>query len=389
MSSNIMEPREEGFRLEEIIYNASLQIPGITKSLRENDIKSHFNETSLNGVDHWIQYNNKHVFIQDKWKENIGQQEISQFLQCVDRIKNRINDTSNIYYLIWATKVIPTSYSNKSLKEENVVIIQCDISIESLSRKVIHQLNEFFGTHQGINWSDEERELLKIRNELIEKKKNEKEQNKKDEEKVRELLQHDGALACYLALHGGNCRSSDWKPEYYSVKNLLEGYDIIQKFRESIEPKIKEIIQEHMKGLWDNANTYDYMMYHGNGSAPYERYISINGSIIHRLQEGDDRDLWYHNEDRGRYSTPKPPPIFWKRVVAESIYTPLVNYELGEWTKYVTKFIELSNKPNSQPSPQEAKKKIQSLEDQIKLLKERNEMLEEKFAVLKTLANIE
>ena len=83
MSSNIMEPREEGFRLEEIIYNASLQIPGITKSLRENDIKSHFNETSLNGVDHWIQYNNKHVFIQDKWKENIGQQEISQFLQLI------------------------------------------------------------------------------------------------------------------------------------------------------------------------------------------------------------------------------------------------------------------------------------------------------------------
>ena len=118
-----MEPREEGFRLEEIIYNASLQIPCITKSLRENDIRSHFNDASLNGVDHWIQHNNKHVFIQDKWKENIGQQEISQFLQCVDRIKNRLNNQSNIYYLIWATKVIPTSYANKSLKEENVVKI--------------------------------------------------------------------------------------------------------------------------------------------------------------------------------------------------------------------------------------------------------------------------
>lgn len=225
---------------------------------------------------------------------------------------------------------------------------------------------------------------------LIEKKKNEKEQNKKDEAKVRELLQHDGALACYLALHGGNCRSSDWKPEYYSVKNLLEGYDIIQKFRESIEPKIKEIIQEHMKGLWDNANTYDFMMFNGPyGAARTERIETITGSIIPRLQEGDHHDLWYHNEDRGRWSSPQPPPIFWKRVVAESICTPLVNYELGEWNKYVTKFIELSNKPNSQPSPQEAKKKIQSLEEQIKALKERNEMLEEKFAVLKTLVNIE
>jgi hypothetical protein len=406
-----MNPVQEGFALEDLIYKASLNLPNLTHSKRENEIKTHFADNSLNGVDHWIQVGNTHIFIQDKWKESMGQQEVSQFINCVNRIKTRFVNTSPPNYmnirLMWVSKYEPTSNAMKCLKEESVKMVTCDTTIEELARKAIFEICEHFKVNPSvcldvipmkggrdnqlldnidqIKLEQEARELLQIKKELIEKKKKEEEQNKKDEAKVKELLQQDKALACYLALHGGNCHVHQWKPEHYSVKNLLEGYNIIEKFRESIEPKIKEIIQEYMKELWDNANTYDMMMYTGPyGAAPSDRYTSCCGKIISILQKGDNNDLWHHNPGRGWNQNPPPPPIFWKRCVAESIYTPLLNYELKEWTKYVTKFIELSKNPNSQPSPKEARVKIKSLEDEITSLKARNDILQKKLDTIRS-----
>ena len=213
-----MNPVQEGFALEEIIHNATLKIPDISKCLRENGIRSHFRDNSLNGVDHWIQHENTHILIQDKWKDNMSQQEVSQFLQCADRIHSRLPSEDNVY-LIWATKKQPTTNSLKILQEKGAIIIQCDISIESLARKVILQVNDCFGTDpylslnsipntlnetvqltkQDLNtllnnivytpeFTDEEKELLKIRKELAEKKRIEEERKKKDEETVGKLL---------------------------------------------------------------------------------------------------------------------------------------------------------------------------------------------------------
>ena len=53
-------------------------------------------------------------------------------------------------------------------------------------------------------------------------------------------------------------------------------------------------------------------------------------------------------------------------------------------TKWRNNYLKIHNINLSE----EAKKKIQSLENEIKTLKERNQMLEEKFTILKTLANI-
>lgn len=412
-----MNPIQEGFALEEIIHNASSKIPNITKSLRENGIRSHFGDNSLNGVDHWIHRGSTHILIQDKWKESMTQQEVSQFLHCADRIKNYIS-SNDLFYLIWATKKQPTANSLKILQEKGAIIIQCDISIESLARKVLLQVNDCLGTDpifslnsipntlnetvqltkNDLNvllnnivytpeFTEEERELLQIRKELAEKKRLEEEQAKIDEAKVRELLNKNNGnnpLAMYLPLHGG-WFVYDWKPEYCSVKKLLEGNDIIEKFRESIEPRVKEIIQEYMKELWDNAHNYTIDLYTGGqGQAPQQRYQNITGEIIHRLSQGDETDLWFHNPERGRYSSPPPPPIYWKRAVAESIYQPLLQKELGEWSKYVTKFIELSNYPNSQPRPAEARAKIKSLEDEITSLKGRNEVLQKKLDAIRS-----
>ena len=408
-----MEPREEGFELERIIHEAALKIPGVSHCLRENGIRYHFGDNSLNGVDHWIQCKHIHVLIQDKWKENITQQEVSQFLYCADRIKKNIS-TNDIIYLIWATKKQPTANSLKILQEKDAIIIQCDISIESLSRKVLLQINDCFGTDPSLSlnsipntlnetvelskqdlnillknivytpeFTEEERELLKIRKELAEKKRLEEEQQKKDEEKVRGLLNENNGnnpLAMYLALHGGNCFVNNWKPEYYSVKNLLEGYEIIQKFRETIEPKVRELVQEFMKELWDKAHNIDEMeRMRINNYAHQDCRARVN----QKLSNNDESDLWHHNHARGMWTSPPPPPIYWKGAVVSSIYTPFIEHELREWNKYVMKYNELSNKPDNHPRPTEARAKIKSLEDEITSLKERNGILQKKLDAIR------
>ena len=61
----MMTPAENGRELEVIIHNKSLNIPGLKHSLRENDIRSHFQNSSLHGVDHWIYVGKYNVLIQD------------------------------------------------------------------------------------------------------------------------------------------------------------------------------------------------------------------------------------------------------------------------------------------------------------------------------------
>lgn len=141
----MMNPAKEGFVLEEIICKATLEIPGVTHSLRENEIRSHFGDSSLNGVDHWIQFGNSHVLIQDKWKETMTQPEVAQFLQCADRIQTRLPPEDTVY-LIWASKKEPTTNSLKSLQEKNALVICCSLSIDALARIVVLQVNQCFDT---------------------------------------------------------------------------------------------------------------------------------------------------------------------------------------------------------------------------------------------------
>lgn len=139
---NTMNPSEQGFLLEELITNSIAKIPGIEKNYRENEIKEYFQDSSLNGVDHWIQNGNIHVLIQDKWKETNTQQEVAQFLQCADRIMSRLGESQEVY-LAWACKKEPTVNSMKTLNERNVSVVHCGISIESLAKCVILQICEF------------------------------------------------------------------------------------------------------------------------------------------------------------------------------------------------------------------------------------------------------
>ena len=139
--TKVLTPAEQGYKLEDFVHKESLNLPGLIHSLRENDIKKYFNDTSLNGIDHWIQVGRTHIFIQDKWKQSLNQREVSQFLNCVSRIQLRLDQSANIH-LFWVSKCAPTPNSLKMLVERNTHIIVQDISTEELANTSIKKILE-------------------------------------------------------------------------------------------------------------------------------------------------------------------------------------------------------------------------------------------------------
>lgn len=135
-------PSELGFMLEEIIHTSAQLIPDISAS-RETDIRARFSDSSLNGVDHLITKGATHILIQDKWKESTSQPEVAQFITCAERIRSRLPPTDNVF-LVWASKISPTSHAKKTLDEHGINQVICGVSIQALARCVILQICECF-----------------------------------------------------------------------------------------------------------------------------------------------------------------------------------------------------------------------------------------------------
>ena len=186
----------------------------------------------------------------------------------------------------------------------NISITKAMRYIDTYLSEEIQTLDSSSTTNKTqLEFTEEERELLEIRKTLNEKKRLEEEQLKNDEAKVREILAVPNTpLIEWLGLHG----AYQWNPHYKSAKEVLEGYAIIEKFRESIEPKVKTLIQEHMKELWDNSRNSEknYKSLLGNGCNLHYNCID---KMISLLSEGDDRDLWFHDANKGRFTNPPPP----------------------------------------------------------------------------------
>lgn len=132
---------DQGRRLEDILHAAALKIPGITRALKELEIRALFSDPSLNGVDHMLTFGSTHVLIQDKWKETTSQQEVSQFITCAERIQTRLTGPTTIY-LLWVSKKEPTPNSAKMLRERGVSLVCCGVSLEALARCAILQICE-------------------------------------------------------------------------------------------------------------------------------------------------------------------------------------------------------------------------------------------------------
>ena len=95
----------------------------------EQEIREHFKEQSLNGVDHMIQVKKptgeQHLFLlQEKWKLITNQREVSQFLDCCARILARMPDYKGIVHRMWISRTVPSANGEKSLQEGQCIVVQ-------------------------------------------------------------------------------------------------------------------------------------------------------------------------------------------------------------------------------------------------------------------------
>ena len=126
---------EKGFAFERRIQYVLEQIksnlePGWTfEILGEQQIRDHFKEQSLNGVDHMIQIKKpsgeQHVFLlQEKWKLLTNQREVSQFLDCCARILARMPCYTGNIHRMWVSRTVPSANGEKSLQEGQCIVVQ-------------------------------------------------------------------------------------------------------------------------------------------------------------------------------------------------------------------------------------------------------------------------
>ena len=380
----MMTPAENGRELEEIIYNKSRNIPGLKHSLRENEIRNHFQDSSLHGVDHWIWVGKHHVLIQDKWKETTSQPEVAQFLQCAKRILDKI-PRSEDFLLIWASKTEPTANSRKILEEENVSIIVSDTSLEDLANKVMYKVYKYFGIDISQPFDSETekeaRELLQIKNELQKKKELEEEKRIKDEEALEVILNDSYKREIMSMYTQVRLYSNNWKIAGTTDK-LLKIYEDINNFSETITPQIKEKIKEYMESVWGEITDKVCENFETNFGRYNQNFYSNGISfIMHTLSKGDNRELWFADVLQ---CNPAPPSTNWKSTVVTNISRPLLADANQEWTKYCSRFNERAKRSGC-PSSTELSKKISELEKQVSQLTERNSILEEKYTKIKQL----
>ena len=133
MSSS--EASAKGFaferRIEYVLEQIKLNLePGWIFHIRgEQEIRDHFKEQSLNGVDHMVQIQKpngeQHVFLlQEKWKLQTNQREVSQFLDCCARVLARMPDYAGQIHRMWISRTVPSLNGEKSLQEGQCIVVQ-------------------------------------------------------------------------------------------------------------------------------------------------------------------------------------------------------------------------------------------------------------------------
>jgi hypothetical protein len=116
----------------------------------EQEIRDFFKEQSLNGVDHMVQIQDpagqQHLFLlQQKWKLQTNQREVSQFLDCCARIAARMPDYKGLTHKMWVSRTVPSLNGEKSLQEGQCIVVQTCTSQTLLAVNTLFMICEILG----------------------------------------------------------------------------------------------------------------------------------------------------------------------------------------------------------------------------------------------------
>jgi len=175
---------EKGFAFERRIQYVLEQIksnlePGwLFEILGEQQIRDHFKEQSLNGVDHMLQIKKpsgeQHIFLlQEKWKLLTNQREVSQFLDCCARILARMPFYTGNIHRMWVSRTVPSANGEKSLQEGQCIVVQTCTSQTLLAINTALMICEVLGRRElAINLIESIGSLLPSKEEAIADPKN-------------------------------------------------------------------------------------------------------------------------------------------------------------------------------------------------------------------------
>ena len=175
---------EKGFAFERRIQyvldqiKSNLEPAWIFEIKGEQEIRDHFKEQSLNGVDHMIQIKKpdgqQHVFLlQEKWKLLTNQREVSQFLDCCARILARMPDYTGQVHRMWVSRTVPSANGEKSLQEGQCIVVQTCTSQTLLAINAALMVCEILGRRDlAINLIESVGSLLPSKEEAIADPKN-------------------------------------------------------------------------------------------------------------------------------------------------------------------------------------------------------------------------
>lgn len=178
------EASEKGFAFERRIQYVLEQIksnlePGWTfEVLGEQQIRDHFKEQSLNGVDHMLQIKKpsgeQHIFLlQEKWKLLTNQREVSQFLDCCARILARMPSYTGNIHRMWVSRTVPSANGEKSLQEGQCIVVQTCTSQTLLAINTALMICEVLGRRDlAVNLIESIGSLLPSKEEAIADPKN-------------------------------------------------------------------------------------------------------------------------------------------------------------------------------------------------------------------------
>jgi|UniRef100_A0A6C0DIG8 hypothetical protein len=144
----------------------------------EQEIRDHFKEQSLNGVDHMIQIKKpsgeQHLFLlQEKWKLLTNQREVSQFLDCCARILARMPQYTGQIHRMWVSRTVPSANGEKSLQEGQCIVVQTCTSQTLLAINAALMICEILGRRDlAINIIESISSLLPSKEEAIADPKN-------------------------------------------------------------------------------------------------------------------------------------------------------------------------------------------------------------------------
>jgi hypothetical protein len=220
---------------------------------------------------------------------------------------------------------------------------------------------------------------------LIEKKKNEAAKLVEDEKFVNQIIK-ERFWSTVLQMY--NRYRFTWTPEQCPVNKMVESYNIINEFKNSIEYDVKNTVKEYFNEWWgdkmDNALNkitmvnYDFNDFRRTQDDPLD-------TIVYRMMKDDTRELWFWDGNTyPNYCSHPPPAKYWKGFIVRHIAEQLIHVEFEKLNNYWIRYKERSKRE----SEQEAKKIIKELEEKVKLLTERNSILEEKFAIFSKVVSI-